>query len=53
MKFEKPIAEVVKFDLKDVISSSENSQPGTVVGDHGGICAGDKTDNYDFSGNCL
>lgn len=64
MKFEKPIVEIQKFDLKDVLSASgetpseseesttKKSQPGTVVGDDGGICANNKTDNYNFN-NCL
>lgn len=65
MKFEKPIVEIQKFDLKDVISASgestgesqeetttKKSQPNTVVGDDGGICAYNKTDNYNFN-NCL
>lgn len=58
MKFEKPIVEIQKFDLKDVISAStgtgttKKSQPGTVVGDDGGICAYNKTDNYNFN-NCV
>ena len=61
MKFEKPMVEIQKFDLKDVISASggnggeettKKSQPGTVVGDDGGICAYNKTDNYNFN-NCL
>ena len=61
MKFEKPIVEIQKFDLKDVISASsgdpsdtttKKSQPGTVVGDDGGICSYTKADNYNFD-NCL
>ena len=56
MKFERPIAEIQKFDLKDVISSSgettKKSQPGTVVGDDGGVCSYTKADNYNFD-NCL
>lgn len=62
MKFESPIAEIQKFDLKDVIASSsetqpevtttKKSQPGTVVGDDGGVCSYTKADNYNFD-NCL
>ncbi len=61
MKFEKPIVEIQKFDLKDVISASaetttetttKKSQPNTIVGEDGGICAYNKTDNYNFD-NCL
>ena len=65
MKFEMPIAEIQKFDLKDVISASDGgaatepetptttkSQPGTVVGDDGGICQYNKTDSYNFDA-CL
>ena len=57
MKFEKPVAEVQKFDLKDVISASgespiNNPQTGTIVGEDTGSCAGDKSDNYNFD-NCL
>lgn len=62
MKFEKPIAEIQKFDLKDVISASseggetpttsKKSQPGTIVGDEGGVCSYTKADNYNFD-NCL
>jgi hypothetical protein len=60
MKFEKPIVEIQKFDLKDVISASgetgetttKKSQPGTVVGDDGGICSYTKADNYNMN-NCL
>ena len=61
MKFEKPIVEIQKFDLKDVISVSadppidtttKKSQPGTVVGDDGGICSYTKADNYNMN-NCL
>jgi hypothetical protein len=65
MKFEQPIVEIQKFDLKDVISASgetageeteesttKKSQPNTVVGEDGGVCAYNKTDNYNFD-NCL
>lgn len=61
MKFEKPIVEIQKFDLKDVISASaettaetttKKSQPNTIVGEDGGVCAYNKTDNYNFD-NCL
>lgn len=61
MKYENPIVEIQKFDLKDVISASsgetgetttKKSQPGTVVGDDGGICSYTKADNYNFD-NCL
>lgn len=65
MKFEQPIVEIQKFDLKDVISASgetpseeteesttKKSQPGTVVGEDGGVCAYNKSDNYNFD-NCL
>ena len=64
MKFEKPIVEIQKFDLKDVISASgetpsegeetttKKSQPDTVVGDDGGICSYTKADNYNMN-NCL
>ena len=58
MKFERPIAEIQKFDLKDVIASSsetqpevtttKKSQPGTVVGDDGGVCSYTKADNYNI-----
>lgn len=57
MKFEMPIAEIQRFDLKDVISasgeetgnteeSSTVSMEGTVVGSQGGICSGGLEDNY-------
>ena len=54
MKYEKPIAEIHLFGAADIITASPDqpSQPGTVVGDDGGICAYDKTDNYNFD-NCL
>ena len=64
MKFEMPIAEIQKFDLKDIISASDEggdttptttvakSQPGTVVGDMGGTCQGGKKDDYNFDA-CL
>ena len=61
MKFEKPVAFVEKFDLVDVLTTSgggdeetttKASQPGTIVGEEGGVCAYNKTDNYNFN-NCL
>ena len=58
MKFEKPIAEIQRFDLRDIISASseettEKSQPGTFVGDYlGGPCTYTKADNLE-EGDCL
>lgn len=63
MKFEKPIAEIQKFDLKDVISASgggdEPAQPTTTESQYGtaywedGIpCTYTKEDQYNFN-NCL
>jgi hypothetical protein len=63
MKFEKPIAEIQKFDLKDIISASDEeqptqedtteSQPGTAYYSQGIPCTWTKEDNYNFSGHCL
>ena len=62
MKFEKPIAEIKKFDLMDVISASDEnppeettteSQPGTIYYNEGKECTWTKEDNYNFSGHCL
>ena len=61
MKFEKPVAVVEKFDLADILTASgettassttKKSQPNTIVGEDGGVCAYNKTDNYNFD-NCL
>lgn len=60
MKFEKPILEIHKFDLKDVISasgggtegSSETENPeGTPIWEDGGTCEGNHHDNYNYN-NC-
>ena len=64
MKFEKPIAEVEQFELKDVISvsggngetepapSTTESQYGTAYWEDGIPCTYTKEDNYNFN-NCL
>ena len=61
MKFEKPIAEIQKFELEDVISAS-NTDP-TNASDlynidadswaDDGICHGDARDNGSDSPNCI
>ena len=50
--FEKPFLEVEHFELQDAILTSggvDPAQAGTAVGDDGGTCHGDKTDNYNFT----
>lgn len=58
MKFERPIAEIEKFDLKDVISASGDASDSTtesvddrhntMIGQETGVCSGRAEDNYNF-----
>ena len=58
MKFEKPIAEVERFSVQDVISASGeteheyNPEEGTIASIFGDECTSRETDNYNFN-NCL
>jgi len=64
MKFERPIAQIEKFELEDVISTSgggdasdtdfttireTDDRTGTIHGSQYSWCFGDKTDNYIFN----